>query len=336
MTEKKLESLTEAQWAEVRKRRGEFLQLGLSTERSDRPRVERGITGMYRKMGLDTPSFLWHDSPAAGAVHAAMATNDKTLGEEAIREKVAEIAGAGVAEIASEEAAKTAVARWPNGLPEVVRSTGSLSGWFRGGWVVYWVAFYLICAEIAKVKFKDEHSETLQMWLDTCHGGWWRPHAGIVVCTERPTVVQVEDSPQGDGHIRLHADNGPALAYADGWEVYAVHGVRVPKKAVTAPDTYTVPEIRELANAEVRRIVIERFGTKRYLEEAGSVTIDLDTFGGHPRALVRDNESQQWLIVTDGSTQKVFHLPVPQESKTCSEAHSAIAGFDEALIKLES
>ncbi len=73
-----------------------------------------------------------------------------------------------------------------------------------------------------------------------------------------------------DGAGRLHCTTGPAVAYPDGWSIYAVHGVRVPENVVMHPETITIESISACTNAEVRRIMIERIGWPRFLRETNA------------------------------------------------------------------
>jgi hypothetical protein len=52
--------------------------------------------------------------------------------------------------------------------------------------------------------------------------GWFWPYENFVLMTPRPQVIKL------DQEQRLHCEDGPAVAYEDGWGVYACHGVRVP------------------------------------------------------------------------------------------------------------
>jgi hypothetical protein len=45
--------------------------------------------------------------------------------------------------------------------------------------------------------------------------GWWWPHRTLAILTERPTALH------RDAHGRLHSRNGPALAYPDGFAIWA-------------------------------------------------------------------------------------------------------------------
>ena len=67
-----------------------------------------------------------------------------------------------------------------------------------------------------------QNAESIRRVLKTC--GW-------IIATEEVCFVS-------DKHIiahhdkagRLHSDNGFALEYADGWGIYAHHGIRIPSQ----------------------------------------------------------------------------------------------------------
>jgi hypothetical protein len=148
--------------------------------------------------------------------------------------------------------------------------------------------------------------------------------------SERPYVIRREQvGPRGWGSHRPHAEDGPAVGW-EGWGVYAIHGVRVPAKVVEAPETLTPAEIAAEPNAEVRRIMVERFGPERYIRESDAETIHEDTDGlGHPRRLLRlpqtDDEPLAMVEVINSTpepdgTHKRYMLRVPPAMTTCQEA----------------
>jgi len=63
----RVESLTDAQWAQVRRLRGEWLAVGLSTEPCDRPRAEAAVTAMYTAVGRAAPQFVWTDTASGNS-----------------------------------------------------------------------------------------------------------------------------------------------------------------------------------------------------------------------------------------------------------------------------
>lgn len=124
-------------------------------------------------------------------------------------------------------------------------------------------------------------------------------------------------------------------------EVYAIHGVRVNANVIA--NNFTITDIRAEQNAEVRRIMIERYGAGRYAEESGATCIHMDAVpltkgqpATMPRALFRFDDGSQWLYGTDGSTSRCYWMPVPSTVTTCREAHFAICGLDESLCVAQS
>ena len=54
------------------------------------------------------------------------------------------------------------------------------------------------------------------------NAGWWWPYAEVVLLTERPSVLELDEAG------RLHRGDGPALAWADGFALHAWRGMPVP------------------------------------------------------------------------------------------------------------
>jgi hypothetical protein len=160
--------------------------------------------------------------------------------------------------------------------------------------------------------------------------GWWAPYKGAAIFQHRHSELHRDD------RGRLHNEKGMAARYRDGWGVWAIHGVRLSERIVMQPETLTLAEIKAEENAEVRRVMRERFGEGRYLRETGAKLIHADyetaRKGAAPRALLLDDEGQRWLVGTDGSTGRTYHMRAPSDATTCREAHNALCGFDEARI----
>ena len=91
----------------------------------------------------------------------------------------------------------------------------------------------------------------------------WRPYRRVAVVLEPPVEVHV--GPHG-----LHRDAGPAVVWADGSLVHALHGVRVGRDP--AAGDWTVEEIHATPNSEARRDMIEAMGWPEYARRAGLTT----------------------------------------------------------------
>lgn len=160
--------------------------------------------------------------------------------------------------------------------------------------------------------------------------GWWAPYDSVCILQQRHRILSLDD--QGN----LHSDTGFAVQYGDGWGLHAWHGLVVDRRLIEAPETITLDEIRTERNAEVRRVMRTRYGEGRYLRETGARLVDADYEGAKkgaaPRALLEDHEGQRFLVGTDGSTGRVYHMLCPREAQTCRQAHEVLCGFDETKI----
>jgi hypothetical protein len=103
---------------------------------------------------------------------------------------------------------------------------------------------------------------------------WWRPGTNAVVACERPLEIHRERvrMPGLRSH-RLHREDGPAIAWR-GFDVWALHGVRVSRQTVEAPETLMAAQVLTEHNVEARRVMIERFGAERLMNEADAVLLD--------------------------------------------------------------
>ena len=187
----------------------------------------------------------------------------------------------------------------------------------------------------ANHEFKvGEHATLLDAYeavADSCFCFFAWEKLWIII--DRPTILAFDDNHE------LHGENHPSIEFKDGTRVYSWHGVKVSEQIIMAPETITLQQIEKEENAEIKRIMIERFGVGRYLAELKAECVDMDTvpvIQGQSditmRALLIDSEGRKFLCGTDGSTKRVYYMQVPKECKTCVEAGTALAGFDESKI----
>ncbi len=181
-------------------------------------------------------------------------------------------------------------------------------------------------------------------WLRLAQiSGYRWMHAEFCIVSERPirlVTEQVRDgSDHGVTHV-AHCEDGPTHLWADGFAIWHWHGVRVPQHVIESPQTITLSEIRAEANAEVRRVMRERYGIARYLRDTGAKLLDTDYEGARegaaPRALLQDDDGDRWLVGTDGSTGRVYYMAIVDDVSTCRAAHASICGFDEKRIICKS
>jgi hypothetical protein len=177
-----------------------------------------------------------------------------------------------------------------------------------------------------------EH-EKYVAWEDcaTKAGGFRMMHEEFCIVSDYPETLKIDDQ------NRPHCEDGPSHRWRDGWSLWHIHGVVVPEWIVLRPEQITVAKIDAEKNIEVRRIMQERMGVGKYLHESGAQLIDFDQVevvrgSGKmmPRALLKARDGAMYLEGTDSSTTRSYFMRVPPSSKTCRDAHNAIAGLDES------
>jgi hypothetical protein len=270
--------------AEIRE---EWLGRALSTLPADRTAAEAAVSGLYRLIGLDPPRFRWVSSPVAALITVPPGVQPRPA--ETI-ERMSEWTLPPRFSSSMKQLCLDLDARIHPSVSRLIRqevrdplsrSSGSClvtalraahdvehhasSVWYQTQ-CVSWVAHYDALRRAAGAVFTSEQIRQLDLWAAVARScGWWWPREAVCVISERPVAVRTEVWGDG-GEVRLHGADGPAIRYADGWDVYAWHGTRVPSWVVTDP---SAQRIAREANIEVRRCAIERIGWGSYIDQAG-------------------------------------------------------------------
>jgi hypothetical protein len=99
------------------------------------------------------------------------------------------------------------------------------------------------------------------------------PFVEIAVAVQPETIIAL------DMEGRPHADDGPALAWADGTRIHAWHGRLVPPDVFDPSRPITRSRIDHETDPDRRWVLIERYGLGRYLLEAGATEVGHDDCG---------------------------------------------------------
>lgn len=109
-------------------------------------------------------------------------------------------------------------------------------------------------------------------------------------------------------------------------------GVSVTPQIAFFPETLKSADALAEVNAEVRRVMIERIGFERFLQESKARVLHTDTDPGGERQLLQvDLESDEPLVcvsVRCPSTGRHYLIRVPPTIRTCHQAVAWTAGFD--------
>lgn len=126
----------------------------------------------------------------------------------------------------------------------------------------------------------------------------------------------------------IHNDSGPAVAWRDGYEIYAINGLRLDKQIVMNPESQTIKQVDGESNNDIRMIRMERFGIARYLQETGAKVVEdgANDIEGTHEALIEDHRGQRYMWPTCPSGKPCPPLRIPREVATIEQARNWLAG----------
>ena len=282
--------------AEQRARFPEFVEkwtkIGLSTEPADRPRAEEAITMMYRAAGLPPPKkIVWCGSPLSQGIVRAIIIDKRPKHPG---DSVGASVGASVWDSVGASVRDSVGARVRDSVGASVYGAHDAS----------WLAFHNFFHDA--IGLEEQTDKLGGPWLLAQSAGWAIPHQNICWVSERHHILERNERGQ------LHSVSGPAVAYPDGWTIYAVNGVRVPEFVIMRPQTITTNLIDAETNAEVRRVMIDRYkhgeeisGAAAYLRDAGGTTIDYDERWGTLRMREVPNDEPILMVEVVNRTREI-------------------------------
>ena len=310
-----IENLTDEQKAQLPLIRDEWINIGLSTEPTNKKEAEVGIDESYAAAGLTAPALrLWLHSPMAGGIGVSYLralvklANEKNVSIGLVaasvnastkkKSKASKNVDASYDALWTSTAAsvrKQLIEFDPPGktalLKDVVDPAPDWSnvasacnecvyGQHDAGWLSFYDTF-------DRFGLHEETAKLIGLRRVAKNAGWWWPMAGAVIVTERPVELH------RDNRGRLHNETGMAIRYSDGWGVYSIHGVRLSQSQgvkITTND-FGIADIDNEGNAEVRRVMIDIYNSGdigKFLRDSGAKVVhsDVDQFG-RPRKLLR-------------------------------------------------
>lgn len=153
----------------------------------------------------------------------------------------------------------------------------------------------------------------------------FKAYHGICYMVDRPEVIRVDD------RLRFHCEDGPAVRFRDGTELYRFNGIGMKKEHIMQPVTKQM--ILEAENVEQRRILVGRVGIEGFIEimQCDIVDEDVDKFGNNRRLYATDHDigRRDFKIAQyiDPSTGRIYTTYVPSIIKSIEQAMNFINGF---------
>ncbi|MFH8342511.1 DUF6745 domain-containing protein [Streptomyces sp. AM6-12] len=338
-----------------------------ATGSADRAAAEEGVRLAYRLAGLPEPeTVVWADSPRAGAALAVRLTADGTAGR-AVRDAVRTRPWANARRRLLDRLgpagwaghwALTGAQLWDGMvmLTERIRTGVVPDG--AGPAAASVVTTHTPAGDSAGAAEPSPTEEGARLvlldavlgqhdaaWLAAFDGqeggealagiaavaraaGWWWPYEKVAVVCERPVELHLDEAG------RLDRGDGPALAYPDGFALYAWRGMPVPAEFLDELTELTPRRIREEENAELRRVMLEHYGYDRYLKESGAAPVQRDETGVLWRLELDGDEPQVMVEVVNSTpepdgTHRTYWLRVPPRTRTAREGVAWTFGLEE-------
>lgn len=162
---------------------------------------------------------------------------------------------------------------------------------------------------------------------------WFFPFKNICFMCDRPLIFSA------DNQQRLHAEGGPTVEFADGFEVYAYQGVILPETyGKRHPSKWRCEWLLSETNAELRRVLLQGIGYDRICQELQCKTIDswqeYDLLEIYSEV---DIEPIYILKMTCPSTDKIHALRVPPNIQSARAAIQWVNwGIDPPEFKVQT
>lgn len=291
------------------------MNIGLQTGPTNRPVATDLVNKFYKDSGFDEPHIiLFAKSPKEATIIASIISEDPNILQNY--------------EDNNDDFIQFLLSKF-NKKTSLKQQSITVSGNHE----TYWLQFYEYFRKECGIKFDKDIDKKLTNLIEySKNAGWLYTYKMYAIVVDRPEEVHLEDG-------LIHNENGPAIRYSDGFAIYAVNGHIVPEWLIEEKEKITLDLIKNEHNTETKRIMIDFYGPTKYILELGGEVLDSDKLnleGSATRALIKDKNGDRWLIGSDGSTGRVYSMPISGDVYTCAEAHEEISGFSEKNCIFES
>lgn len=183
----------------------------------------------------------------------------------------------------------------------------------------FWLGFYDFFHE----QFKMEEIDKLVPLMNLAKAGigWSWCFEQVVVVSPMPQELYMKEE-------RLHNPNGPAIKYAEDFNVYAINGVifegEMAKFVTTPAKELDANEVLNIKNVEQRAETIKKMGINRLFTKLNPECLDRDTSNGLPYELYRVSigypTPRIYIKMNNPSVDEVHIEAVHPDCKTVKEA----------------
>ncbi|MGB3510222.1 MAG: DUF6745 domain-containing protein [Microcoleaceae cyanobacterium] len=179
------------------------------------------------------------------------------------------------------------------------------------GSFVGWIDF---CISVLGCECSQNDWKVFESVVKYC--GWIYPLRNLCIICDRPRKLLLDDE------YRPHAVEKPAIEFADGYCLYANHGVRLPEAyGKFHPQNWQAKWLLTTKNSELRRVLIQEIGYEEICQELQ--TIEIDTWQEYTLLRIDDDADIEPIYILKmicPSTGNIHILRVPPNINSAKSA----------------
>jgi len=188
---------------------------------------------------------------------------------------------------------------------------------------IFWLSFYLFPQKFLGIAYTDFQSLSLNVFDELVRKiGWIWYFKDICFISDKPVLINKKD-------MRLHSETGPALSFKDGYSLWCLNGINVPRWLVETKAEDIDPELAiKEKNVDVQREIIRKIGAERMLKKLNAKALDVykDDKTGLSYTLYRmniGNIDRKYLHFEHASMKGVFYTkPIPPECEKAMHGYA--------------
>ncbi|NJP06344.1 MAG: hypothetical protein HC837_12310 [Chloroflexaceae bacterium] len=160
----------------------------------------------------------------------------------------------------------------------------------------------------------------------------WLKRLSQINVSDCVSLMQLPDHLQITSWIDLANTRLTSLPAASSGVQIRWRGVPIDERIAFRPETITAAEVLNETRIERRRVLLERLGYARFLDQVQATILDEDEQSGNERRLLRvpmiNDEDLVCLTMYTPATERQSVVRVPPTIQTCQHAAAWIAGYD--------
>ncbi len=149
------------------------------------------------------------------------------------------------------------------------QNLGQFENIYWGNVDIYWLSFYIFPQKYLNITYDDFQILSLNIFSQLCKRiGWIWYFRNTCFISDRPIIIHKKG-------ILLHSEKEPAISFKDGYSIWCLNGINVPRWLVDTPAEKIDPKLAlEEKNVDIQREIIRKIGAERMLKKTNAKLLD--------------------------------------------------------------